>query len=55
VPTVVVSFGIVAGVLIPEEDPISPVLDARATAHLAILVLAWLHLARATCSPSTPR
>jgi sodium/hydrogen antiporter len=35
VPMVVLSFGIVAGVLIPGEDPISPVLDARATAHLA--------------------
>jgi hypothetical protein len=32
---VVLSLGIVAGVLIPGEDPISPVLDARATAHLA--------------------
>jgi sodium/hydrogen antiporter len=35
VPMVVLSFGIVAGVVIPGEDPISPVLDARATAHLA--------------------
>ena len=35
VPMVVLGFGIVAGGLIPGEDPISPVLDARATAHLA--------------------
>ena len=35
VPMVVLAFGIVAGVLIPGEDPISPVLNARATAHLA--------------------
>lgn len=34
-PMVVLTFGIIAGVLIPGEDPISPVLDARATAHLA--------------------
>ena len=36
-PMVVLSFGIVAGALIPGEDPISPVLDARATTHLAEL------------------
>ena len=54
-PTVVVSFGIVAGVLIPGEDPISPVLDARATAHLAILVLTWLHLAGARALRPPPR
>ena len=35
VPLLVLAFGVVAGVLIPGEDPISPVLDARATAHLA--------------------
>ncbi len=36
-PMVVLSFGIVAGVVVPGEDPISPVLNARATAHLAEL------------------
>ena len=35
VPIVVLAFGIVAGVVIPGADPISPILDARATAHLA--------------------
>jgi sodium/hydrogen antiporter len=35
VPMVVLAFGIVAGVLIPGEDPMSPILDAAATAHLA--------------------
>jgi sodium/hydrogen antiporter len=35
VPMVVLAFGIVAGALIPGEDPMSPVLDAAATAHLA--------------------
>ena len=35
VPMVVLAFGIVAGVVIPGADPISPILDARATAHLA--------------------
>ncbi|HUH08104.1 MAG TPA: cation:proton antiporter [Egibacteraceae bacterium] len=34
-PMVVLAFGIVAGALIPGRDPISPVLDATATAHLA--------------------
>lgn len=35
VPMVVLGFGVVAGLVIPGEDPISPVLDTRATAHLA--------------------
>lgn len=35
VPMVVLAFGVVAGLVIPGADPISPVLDARATAHLA--------------------
>jgi sodium/hydrogen antiporter len=35
VPMVVLAFGIVAGALIPGEDPMSPILDAAATAHLA--------------------
>ena len=35
VPMVVLAFGIAAGVVLPGEDPISPLLDARATAHLA--------------------
>ncbi|MGD8201984.1 cation:proton antiporter [Ornithinimicrobium sp. W1679] len=34
-PMVVLSFGVVAGLVVPGEDPISPILDARATAHLA--------------------
>lgn len=34
-PMVVLGFGILAGILIPGQDPISPVLDATATAHLA--------------------
>ncbi len=34
-PMVVLGFGVVAGVLVPGDDPISPVLDATATAHLA--------------------
>jgi sodium/hydrogen antiporter len=36
-PMVVLGFGIVAGVVIPGDDPISPILDGRATAHLAEL------------------
>ena len=35
VPMVVLAFGIVAGLLLPGDDPLSPILDARATAHLA--------------------
>lgn len=35
VPMVVLAFGITAGAVLPGEDPISPVLDAAATAHLA--------------------
>ena len=34
-PMVVLAFGVVAGLVVPGEDPISPILDARATAHLA--------------------
>ena len=35
VPMVVLGFGILAGLVLPGEDPISPILDARATAHFA--------------------
>lgn len=35
VPMVVLGFGFVAGLLIPGEDPLSPLLDAEATAYLA--------------------
>ena len=34
-PMVVLSFGVLAGAVLPGDDPISPILDARATAHLA--------------------
>ena len=32
---VVLAFGVVVGLVVPGEDPVSPVLDATATAHLA--------------------
>lgn len=35
VPLVVLGFGVVAGLIIPGEDPMSPLLDAKATSHLA--------------------
>lgn len=35
VPMVVLAFGVVTGLLLTGEDPLSPVLHARATAHLA--------------------
>lgn len=34
-PMVVLSFGVVVGLVVPGEDPVSPILDARATAHIA--------------------
>ncbi|GGK78441.1 cation:proton antiporter [Ornithinimicrobium pekingense] len=35
VPMVVLAFGVVVGLVVPGEDPVSPVLDATATAHMA--------------------
>ncbi|WP_122262652.1 cation:proton antiporter [Ornithinimicrobium cerasi] len=35
VPMVVLGFGFLAGLVIPGRDPMSPLLDARATSHLA--------------------
>ncbi|MFK5635237.1 MULTISPECIES: cation:proton antiporter [unclassified Ornithinimicrobium] len=35
VPMVVLAFGVVVGLVVPGEDPISPLLDATATAHIA--------------------
>lgn len=35
VPMVVLGFGVVVGLLVPGEDPMSPILNAQATAHLA--------------------
>ncbi|WP_228386561.1 cation:proton antiporter [Ornithinicoccus halotolerans] len=35
VPMVVLGFGVVVGLLVPGDDPMSPILNAQATAHLA--------------------